>query len=407
MAIHEFSANGIAKYFCRILVLLFFSGLAVLYLFGRYQWVASSLIINSEKHKSFQNTISSEYNNLTWQGKIVSSPYVNRHLKYNQTHVTKILNGYHKILWWNKPSWMKASEWNNHCNISLCEYSNCKLTTDKRDANISSAIIISIVDGGFPKKVSWLQKYHDQGLVFFSLETSLYWIHAFKEPEWHNVFNWSMTYRRDADIFIPYGWLGQRESQSDKNYSEIFRRKTKQVAWIVSHCSTDGKREEYIKQLQKYIKVDQYGGCSKNRLTNNARNELLPQYKFYLGFENAFCKDYITEKFFYYLKYDLVVVVRGLTDYNNLLPNNSFINTANFPSIESLGQYLVKLSNDETEYIRYLKEINRYKVLGVVDTYCDAICDLCEKVNNIDDNRRTYGNIFDWTGGCEKPKDLF
>ena len=68
---------------------------------------------------------------------------------------------------------------------------------------------------------------------------------------------------------------------------------------------------------------------------------------------------------------------------------------------------MVKLSNDETEYIRYLKEINRFKVLDGPDTYCDSLCDLCEKVNNIDDNKRTYGNIFDWTGGCERPKDLF
>ena len=38
-------------------------------------------------------------------------------------------------------------------------------------------------------------------------------------------------------------------------------------------------------------------------------------YKFFLAFENSFCKDYISEKFFRYLSADVVVVARGSNEY--------------------------------------------------------------------------------------------
>ena len=39
--------------------------------------------------------------------------------------------------------------------------------------------------------------------------------------------------------------------------------------------------------------------------------EFIPQYKFFLAFENSNCKEYITEKFWRSLHYGLVPVVFG------------------------------------------------------------------------------------------------
>jgi len=33
------------------------------------------------------------------------------------------------------------------------------------------------------------------------------------------------------------------------------------VAWMVSHCDTSSKREDYVRQLQEHIQVDIYGDC--------------------------------------------------------------------------------------------------------------------------------------------------
>ncbi len=51
-------------------------------------------------------------------------------------------------------------------------------------------------------------------------------------------------------------------------YATVSRRK-KNVAWVVSHCSTFSKREEYVYELQKHIDVDVFGNCGSycGRLT--------------------------------------------------------------------------------------------------------------------------------------------
>ena len=78
-------------------------------------------------------------------------------------------------------------------------------------------------------------------------------------------------------------------------------KKTKLAFWIVSHCETDNRREDYVKSLQKYIPIDIYGKCGPfNTSTRDAKRGydiLAPIYKFYLAFENSNCHDYATEKF--------------------------------------------------------------------------------------------------------------
>ena len=73
------------------------------------------------------------------------------------------------------------------------------------------------------------------------------------------------------------------------------------VGWMVSHCNTNSKREDYVRQLQKHIQVDIYGGCGnlshcprdKHWISEPQCYDMISRkYKFYLSFENSFCKDY-------------------------------------------------------------------------------------------------------------------
>ncbi len=43
-------------------------------------------------------------------------------------------------------------------------------------------------------------------------------------------------------------------------------------------------------------------------------------YKFYLAFEESWCLDYITAEFYKALEFDVVPVVLGGADYNELAP---------------------------------------------------------------------------------------
>ena len=66
-----------------------------------------------------------------------------------------------------------------------------------------------------------------------------------------SFFNLTMTYRRDSDIFLPYGELqsGDYVSTIKNKLKETSSRLTddrKLVAWVVSHCETRSKREKYV-----------------------------------------------------------------------------------------------------------------------------------------------------------------
>ncbi|WAR27757.1 FUCTA-like protein [Mya arenaria] len=84
--------------------------------------------------------------------------------------------------------------------------------------------------------------------------------------------------------------------------------------------------------------LDFYGSCGNLSCDkgegNNCFKNLHKEYKFYLSFENANCRDYITEKFFLNaLRHDFVPVVMGAhpDDYRRVAPPGSFIHVEDFP----------------------------------------------------------------------------
>ncbi|GFO10477.1 glycoprotein 3-alpha-l-fucosyltransferase a-like, partial [Plakobranchus ocellatus] len=137
-----------------------------------------------------------------------------------------------------------------------------------------------------------------------------------------------------------------------KNYTEIVARKTKKVAWFVSHCRTESKREKYVAELQKYISVDIYGACGplkcRRELDTTCFSQVGRDYKFYLAFENAMCEDYTTEKLYRIFKSDAVVISRGNRYNFRSLPSDTFIEASEFPSPRALAERLLYLdSHDE------------------------------------------------------------
>lgn len=125
--------------------------------------------------------------------------------------------------------------------------------------------------------------------------------------------------RFDSDIMAPYGLVVKRPTPLVKNYTAVLANKTRLVSWVVSHCETHGEREAYVRLLERHLPVHKYGECGRFRCARSEDDVCLQRvtstYKFFLAFENALCKDYITEKMFRYYNADVVVVVRGSDDY--------------------------------------------------------------------------------------------
>ena len=118
------------------------------------------------------------------------------------------------------------------------------------------------------------------------------------------TLNWTASFRTDSVLntpyerFTPYLNATGLPVKPAENYA---RGKTKMAAWFVSNCNAASGRNNYIKELQKYMTVDIYGRCGKSCPKNNKKcfEQLNTDYRFYLAFENSNCKDYLTEKVFW------------------------------------------------------------------------------------------------------------
>lgn len=144
-----------------------------------------------------------------------------------------------------------------------------------------------------------------------------------------NYFNLTMTYRKDSDFWRFYDRPVPNSVMNGPAYDweavkSIVLNKTKGIFKVFSKCRTPGKRELYIKQLKRHLKIDIFGKCGKRRCNSECFEKNLKDYKFYLALENSVCDEYITEKF-YRVKKLIVPIVFRERDYLNVLPKGSFI----------------------------------------------------------------------------------
>ena len=107
------------------------------------------------------------------------------------------------------------------------------------------------------------------------------------DPNYARLFNIIYTFRLDSTVKFPYGRIVERSLNHLKdapnkelswlqppavlpdNIAKLdFSNKTKDILWMVSHCDTYSKREEYVKHLRKAtnLTIDVLGKCGKDVL---------------------------------------------------------------------------------------------------------------------------------------------
>ncbi|XP_023932051.1 alpha-(1,3)-fucosyltransferase fut-1-like [Lingula anatina] len=286
-----------------------------------------------------------------------------------------------------------------------CPISNCIYTEDKSLADKSDAIVfIARSLGKKPKKLP------HQRWVWVTHESSCN--SGENGGVWEGMFNWTMTFRRDSDIFAPWFFLKKRDKPLIKNFTEITLKKTKMVAWFVSNCNTQSRREDYVRELQKYIKVDIYGNCGplkcSKRENEKCEAKMKKEYKFYLSFENSISTDYISDKFWKTAGQNIVPITRGSpANYSRVGIQPSWhISTNDFKSPKDLAHYLHYLANNVTAYVKYLE----WKSVYDVDLRLKSYCELCAKLNDPSEPVTWYakGKLAEWfnKGHCLPPSDL-
>ncbi|XP_052244159.1 4-galactosyl-N-acetylglucosaminide 3-alpha-L-fucosyltransferase FUT6-like isoform X7 [Dreissena polymorpha] len=316
----------------------------------------------------------------------------------------------HSILWYKKPDWIWLDRANEEIS-RVCSYQNCFMTDD--DTGIiqnHSAIVFTMTQPNkFSPPIQRVDRRPDQVWIFFGLESPInHKLNGYRHRSWSNTMNWSMSYRTDSDIFFPYGMLETLQPGVKPVQPSVFRRKTKHAAWIVSHCRADSMRDEYVQEMIDFgLKVDIFGRCSGSEKIDisQLKRTIEMDYKFYLSFENSHCTDYITEKFFTYFRWEIVLVTRGGANYSRLLPENTFIDTARFQSAKELVVYLLQIADSEDKYLNFLNEKSKYLS---PDRVPSPYCSICEKLNRLEENRKSYSDHVTYIHEdmCWAPNDL-
>lgn len=150
--------------------------------------------------------------------------------------------------------------------------------------------------------------------------------------------------------------------------------------------------------------VDIYGKCGELKCTRNSEacfEALHRDYKFYLAFENANCKGYITEKFYVNaLGHNILPIVMGAPrkDYERLGPKRSFIHVEDFRSPKELAAYLHILDKNDTLYNSYFK----WQGTGeIIYNWKSVLCRICAVLHDDYGNSipTWYENINAWWRG--------
>ena len=304
-----------------------------------------------------------------------------------------------------------------------CDVTECYVVNDLRRFNRSmdsyDAVVFNMnvlhYSGKVPLEEGDYSRNSKQRFVFFSQEPPMYtWGGSGQVDEsevnlYENYFNWSMSYRNDADITFFYGVVKSKENLTFSKPKIVPKSIDNQsvVVWMASHCPTDGRREDYVRELNRYINVDSYGscgnigGCGKSGASGDSPDEcydmIESKYKFYLSFENSLCTDYVTEKFFQILNRNLVPVVYGAADYSRIAPPNSYIDARQFKGPKQLADYLMALDANDALYNDYFVWKNDYIVeSGQEKMVLNGFCDLCRKLHQ-DNEPKIYTKLLnDW-----------
>ena len=322
------------------------------------------------------------------------------------------------LAWPHKRSVRCQSDLNKIGKCSLPEGKTCLLACDPALYNKSEAIIFNLFyTRDFP-----LHKFPDQKWVITDVEAPPQSMSRWPKPPTLNKikhhFNISSFFTSDATVPLyppPKCFIDEEQLIKDGLANvPLFTNRSHDVAWFVSHCRTQSQREDYVRELRKFIGVDVYGKCGdmscgdkKNRSPPCVRDILNDNYRFYLSFENSLCQDYITEKLWNVLgplKPNVIPVVMGGVNYTSFLPSKTYIDVRDFKSPEDLAVYLHKVAKNTTLFREY---IMRKRAVTCRRSKVRYLCQLCKHMHAHRGQREIIADITTlWSihGRCTPPQ---
>ncbi|XP_028320944.1 alpha-(1,3)-fucosyltransferase 4-like [Gouania willdenowi] len=213
------------------------------------------------------------------------------------------------------------------------------------------------------------------------------------------VFNLTLTYRTDSNIYLPYGYLIPRVNSARSLYrATSLRRPVRLLAWVISNWSESHARVSFYHKLRRHVNIDVYGRAGMPLPEGSeAVLGLLRQYMFYLALENSQHTDYITEKVWNAVRAGAIPVVLGPSrqNYERFLPPEAFIHVDDFPTVRELARYMHRLKRRPALTKRHLIWRQSYSIHQPT-FWSEHYCTACKVLRRTRGQTSEVHRLQDW-----------
>ena len=152
-------------------------------------------------------------------------------------------------------------------------------------------------------------------------------------------------------------WQNFREIVKKRNEVIINPNRTKFCAAVISNCKSSF-RMNFIRELNKYKKVDLEGKCKNRRRRKTIGNkiEFLTNYKFSIAMENSKGDGYISEKIIDSFNAGTIPIYYGDYMLDEFINPKTYILIKGKNDISEKIEYIKKIDNDKQLYLSIMKE---------------------------------------------------
>ncbi|XP_060742527.1 4-galactosyl-N-acetylglucosaminide 3-alpha-L-fucosyltransferase 9-like [Tachysurus vachellii] len=276
----------------------------------------------------------------------------------------------------------------------LFHITGCRLTDDQREYDKAHIVMFHHRDiYRYLSELLRMRRPLLQKWVWMNMESPA---NSQRLAQLDDLFNLTASYRRDSDIWVPYGRI---VAASKEHETFKIPHKDKLVCWIVNNWNLHFKRVRYFTELRKHVWIHTYGGAFKKTLSVKEYYKTISSCKFYLSFENSIYKDYFTEKLFNPLMSGTVPVVLGppRENYEEVIPSDSFIHVDDFKSPQELAEHLKYMDQNQEAYERYFTW-RQYFTAERSYFGLEHACRSCEHIKN-NKAYRVFKNLSKWYWG--------
>lgn len=157
-------------------------------------------------------------------------------------------------------------------------------------------------------------------------------------------------------LYVIYPGFEKVHQKELHNTEKLLERKFCNFVYSNS-TNADPFRTIFFRELSKYKKVDS-GGRYLNNIGKPVANKMgfIKDYKFTIAFENSAVEGYTTEKIMEPMAVNSIPIYYGNPLIENDFNKNSFVNINKSESVSDVIEKIVMLDNDDTEYLKMLRE---------------------------------------------------